>query len=166
MKSRLLTFAGSLALAAVLGKFYAAPAIAQAVRAALVQDRDNPARAPFSAVVPASGGTVSSPAVPAGMRLIVTSMYFDLQASAGLACGAEVIAPGHHSFYSLEALAAFPSANGLTYAANSAFHITLDPGQSVQVNLGCPNPDPGGGGAAPKVNSPEVAFTGYLIAIP
>jgi hypothetical protein len=166
MNRRLLTFAGALALAAVLGKFYAVPAIAQAARAALVQDRDNPARQPFSAVIPAVGGIASSPAVPAGMRLIVTNMYFDLQASSGLACGAEVIAPEHHSFHSLVAQAAFPSAGGTTYAADHAFQIIADAGQFVQVNLGCPNPDPGSGGAPFKVNSPEVVFTGYMIGIP
>ena len=42
MKSNLLTLAGTLALVAVLGKFYAIPAVAQVTRAALVQDRDSP----------------------------------------------------------------------------------------------------------------------------
>jgi hypothetical protein len=43
MKHKLLTFAGALALLAVLGKYYATPMLAQ-VRAALVQDVDNAAR--------------------------------------------------------------------------------------------------------------------------
>lgn len=72
MKNRLLTLAGGLALLAVLGKFYAAPAFAQ-VRAALVQDVDQPARQPFQYTVSQSLSNFSytSVPIPAGKRLIV-----------------------------------------------------------------------------------------------
>jgi hypothetical protein len=46
MRNKLLTLAAMLALLAVLGEFFARPVIAQ-VRAALVQDVDNPARHVF-----------------------------------------------------------------------------------------------------------------------
>lgn len=167
-RNRLLTLACALTLAAVLGKFYAIPAIAQATRAALVQDRDNPARQPFSALVPTANGTASSPAVPSGMRLIVTDMYFDYQGLPGLSCSAEVLAPGHRSFYALADSPAFLTNGGAkTYAADHAFQIVLDPGQSIQVNLPCNNPAGGGGGSAGKiVPSSEVSFSGYMIGIP
>jgi hypothetical protein len=72
MKNRLFTLAGALALIAVLGKFYATPLMAQA-RAALVQDVDQPARAPFQATVPVniSNFTFTNVPVPAGKRLVV-----------------------------------------------------------------------------------------------
>ncbi len=166
MKNRLLAFAGALALAATLGKFYAAPAIAQGVRAALVQDRDNPARQPFSAIVSGVNGIASTPVVATGTRLIVTNMYFNLQAGAGLACGVEVIAPGHHSFYDLEARPASLSASAETYSASQPFQIALDPGQLIQASLTCATPNPGSGGSSPKISATEVSFTGYTIAVP
>lgn len=167
-RNRLLTLACALTLAAVLGKFYAMPAIAQAARAALVQDRDNPARQPFSALVPTVNGTASSLAVPSGMRLIVTDMYFDYQGRPGLSCSAEVLAPGHHSFFALTDSAAFLTSGGVQiYAADHAFQIALDPGQSIQVNLPCNSPAAGGGEGAGKIGpSSEVSFAGYMIGIP
>jgi hypothetical protein len=166
MKSKLLTVAGALALMAVLGKFYAVPAIAQAVRAALVQDRDNPARQPFSAIVPGVNGISSTPAVAAGTRLIVNNIYFNLQAGTGLSCGVEVNAPGHHSFYNLDPRPASLSISGEMYSAAQSFQIALDPGQIIQASLTCAGPDTGSGGSSPKISSTEVSFTGYSIGIP
>ena len=51
MKNRLMTFAGALALLAVLGKFYAPPLMAQ-VKATFIQDVDQAARQPFQVTVP------------------------------------------------------------------------------------------------------------------
>jgi len=75
MKNRMLTFAGVLALLAVLGHYYAKPLLAQ-VRAALVQDADNPARHPYSQEVGTEdcdrlGCSIRFPAVPPGKRLVV-----------------------------------------------------------------------------------------------
>ena len=77
MRNKLLTLAGTLALLAVLGKFYAAPAIAQAVRAALIRDSDNGALQPvnFKLSVNETSAAqfrfVDGPTVPAGKRLVV-----------------------------------------------------------------------------------------------
>jgi hypothetical protein len=83
MKNKLLTFAGALAVMAVLGHFYAKPLLAQ-VRAALVEDVDQPARnfvqvlqTPIA--VPAfttTGVIVSAPfyVVPANKRLTVDTL--------------------------------------------------------------------------------------------
>ncbi len=78
MKNRLLTLAGALALVAVLGKFYAQPVMAQ-VRAALVQDVDQPARAPFQAVVPVNINNFTNTLVPipTGKRLVVDFVSLD-----------------------------------------------------------------------------------------
>src|SRR4051794_27052390 len=75
MKNRLLTLAGALALAAVLGKFYAVPAFAQ-VRAALMQDRDSKSRNVYQSVNLSCGYAVNIcstdlAVVPAGKRLVI-----------------------------------------------------------------------------------------------
>ena len=72
MKNRLLTLAGALALAVVLGKFYAKPLMAQ-VRAALVQDVDQPARAPFQVTVPinVNNFNYTNVPIPSGKRLVI-----------------------------------------------------------------------------------------------
>lgn len=72
MKSKLLTIAAGLLLLAVVGKFYAPPVLAQ-VRAALVQDVDQPARAPFQVTVNADikNFTFTSVPIPSGKRLVI-----------------------------------------------------------------------------------------------
>jgi len=72
MKNRLLTLAAALALLGVLGKFYAPPLMAQ-VRAALVQDVDQPGRAPFQVTVPINidNFNFTPVTIPAGHRLVI-----------------------------------------------------------------------------------------------
>ncbi len=77
MKHRLLTFAGALALLAVLGKYYATPLLGQ-VRAALVKNIDEKGRIAYqaggscAAAHPGSVGcTVTFPPVPLGKRLVI-----------------------------------------------------------------------------------------------
>jgi hypothetical protein len=165
LKNKLWTLAAVLVLLAVLGRFYAVPAIAQAVRAALVQDRDNPARQPFSALVSAVNGMASSPAVAAGKRLVVTGIDFNILAGSGLSCGAEVVAPGQHSFHDIGAIAAFLSGNSEEYSSAFDSPITVDTGQLIQVNFTCGG-NTGTGMGSPKIASEEAAFHGYLIDIP
>ena len=83
MKNRMLTLAGTLALLAVLGKFYARPVLAQ-VRAALVQDVDQPARAPFQVVVPinVTNFTSTPVSIPSGKRLVIEFVNMSCGASA------------------------------------------------------------------------------------
>jgi len=78
MKNKLLMLAGTLAVVAVLGKFYAVPALAQAVRAAVVKNIDEPGRTPFEDAgisnCDAKGlacGLDYAP-VPANKRLVIT----------------------------------------------------------------------------------------------
>ncbi|MGA2433923.1 MAG: hypothetical protein ABSG25_01420 [Bryobacteraceae bacterium] len=72
MKNRLLTLAAALALLGVLGKFYAPPLMAQ-VRPALVQDVDQPGRAPFQVTVPINidNFNFTPVTIPAGHRLVI-----------------------------------------------------------------------------------------------
>ena len=72
MKNRLMTFAGALALLAVLGKFYAPPLMAQ-VKATFIQDVDQAARQPFQVTVPVNINNFNFTAVtiPSGKRLVV-----------------------------------------------------------------------------------------------
>lgn len=77
MRNRLVTLAGALALLAALGKF-AAPAVAQVVRAALVKNVDEKGRSPYMQLLfrscPSGGNGACElifPPVPAGKRLVV-----------------------------------------------------------------------------------------------
>ncbi len=75
MKTKLLTFAGAVALLAVLGHFYAVPLMAQ-VRAALVKNQDERGRNPYIQTLNCANPTgpqceANFPAVPANMRLVV-----------------------------------------------------------------------------------------------
>ena len=75
MKNRLMTLAGGLVLLAVAGKFAATPAIAQAVRAALVRDVDNPARNAVQFELYGYDGS-SDYFVPAGKTLVIEDVAF------------------------------------------------------------------------------------------
>jgi hypothetical protein len=75
MKNRLLTFAGTLALLAVLGRFYAVPVLAQ-VRAALVKNIDERGRIPYTQSVGCFNNGLTQcvaifPFVPANKRLVI-----------------------------------------------------------------------------------------------
>ena len=75
MKNRLVTLAAGLVLLAVAGKFVAVPAIAQAVRAALVRDVDNPARNAVQFELYGYYGS-SDYIVPAGKTLVIEDVAF------------------------------------------------------------------------------------------
>lgn len=68
MKSKILTFAGALALLAVLGHFYGKPLVAQ-VRAALIQNVDEPGRNPL--ILAVSGNSLATVSVPVGKRYVI-----------------------------------------------------------------------------------------------
>jgi hypothetical protein len=78
VKNRLVTMAGALAILALLGKFYATPVMAQALRAVLVKNLDEKGRSPYMQFqgrsCPGGGNAVCDivfPPVPAGKRLVV-----------------------------------------------------------------------------------------------
>jgi hypothetical protein len=77
-KNRWMSLAGALALLAVVGRFYALPAIAQTVRAAIVKNIDERGRNPYVANVtctPVSRQCIAQgTTIPAGMRLVVENI--------------------------------------------------------------------------------------------
>jgi hypothetical protein len=78
MKNKLWALAGTLAILATLGHFYAKPLMAQ-VRAALVSNVDDPGRIPYQLgrnFLDCNPGncTVLFPSVPPGKRLVITNI--------------------------------------------------------------------------------------------
>jgi hypothetical protein len=175
MKNTSLSLAGVLALAAILGKFYALPALAQATRAALVQDRDNPARSAFTVKVPVDGNlNAAFPTVPAGKRMVLTNMYFNVLANViDAQCHATVTADnGHESRYNLLSISSFITP---TYAGSAPFDMALDTGQRGETGLFCTyqfqnetitvTPFPTAIGPATATEM-DVVYSGYFIDVP
>jgi len=161
MKSRLLTLAGALALLAVLGKFYAVPAIAQAARAALVQDRDSPPREPFSIKADLLGGTAvyNIPPPPAGKRMVITSITAILD-QAGTTdvlfdVGASSEGRGYRYEYALQHAGLFPE----RYFGTFPSLIVLDPDGTAQTTISVQ-------GANDTILDSQITVTGYYIDIP
>jgi len=179
MKNKLLTLAGTLATLAVLGHFYAKPLLAQ-VRAALVQDRDQPARQPFAATFPLrfgvfddvffldkqTTGTLSN-VVPAGKRLVITHVWGtvfgsgdargDLMGFVSVG-GSGALAYGTITFPAR----VYPDQRDpdILYIGTVSFYqavdITMNPGDTIEI--GSLTQRGGGGG--------NVGISGYLIDIP
>lgn len=83
MKSKLLQAACALALLVLAGRYFAAPALADVLKAALIQDRDAPARNYFQTVHLSCGYAIGYcaadlPPVPAGNRLVITNVSGDV----------------------------------------------------------------------------------------
>lgn len=163
MKNKLLTLAGVLVLLAVLGKFYAGPAIAQTVRAALVQDRDNPARQAFSVTqtVEPMGGAASYgyfPAVPAGKRRLINAVYvsiFGSGSSCSVLVGTATPAAGNTFEVIIPALPVPPDGS-LTTGSLTPAQIVLDPGDSGYLKATCGLP----------IGPLFFTLTGYDIDVP
>ena len=163
MKNKLITLAGALALAAVLGKFYAVPAFGQ-VRAALMQDRDSKARNYYQTYNLSCGYAVSIcsvdlPVVPAGKRLVIEhiSGEADTIGATDLYRASLWVKNQWASAY-LEFGSANLTPNNL-YARpfNQAVFATFDAGQTPQLTLQAT-------GASPFAW--QAVITGYMVDIP
>lgn len=165
MKNRLLTFAGALAVAALLGKFYAIPALAQAVRAALVQDRDAPARQPylstpqFTTFIPTSGnfsgafrGFTNAPDVPAGKRRVINGVSAVI--NGGGVCSVTTTWGGGANTTFQTSL--FPGNGNSSAAGIAGVQLVQNPGEVVQVSVACPL----------QATFAQISLTGYDIDIP
>ena len=132
MKSRLLTFGAVLALLAALGSFYAKPLMAQ-VRAALVANVDEPARAPFQVTFdgscPADSCYLQTQPVP-GKRLHVTHIasYTTVPFSAQLIRISALGIP-----QTIQVLGATSAIGGYFINANVDFY--LDPGEILTTSF-------------------------------
>lgn len=165
MKNKLLTLVAILAVIGLLGKFYAVPAVAQAVEAALVQYRDSPPRQPFTirgtfAPSPIEKiQPISFPAVPAGKRMIVTSVAGTVNIvlpSTEMCIMAMTTNTGFESYQLLPLTSNFASKGVNTYSGTTALHLPLDPGDTGTVGFTSVQP----------FQSATVIFTGYFIDVP
>ena len=160
MKKKLLTFAGVLALLAVLGKFYAQPLMAQ-VRAALVQDRDNVGRNLYQQVNSCNGVVnpcvINFPAVPAGQRVVITQVSALLVLPTGVApLNAELRGAGVFQF--LPAIAVPANFSGESdYVVNQTVLASYDAGQVPEVAVFVPSS---------SAFTALASISGYMITIP
>jgi hypothetical protein len=161
MKNRLLTIAGALALIAVLGKFYAKPLMAQA-RAALVQDVDQPARAPFQATVPINinNFNFTNVPVPTGKRLVVD--YISLS-------GAAQTDGAYVQPIVIFSSSVAGSSNALFYVAPN--QSTVAPGQyydarQVTIYADSLSVSPAFAGFTPTFMSFNAVISGHLVSVP
>lgn len=133
MKNKLLTLAGTLALIAVLGKFYAVPAIAQAVGATLVKNIDEPGRSPYKAVLscgtPANNcNAYNTITVPAGKRLVLTGISGSIQ---GAGYVAKLLYVSNNTQRYLDVPPPITNYSGIfTYQFSQPVHGTLEAGDS------------------------------------
>jgi len=157
MKNKLLTLAGTLAVLAVLGHFYAKPLLAQ-VRAALVQDVDNPARHPFYLELDATPGGNSTYTVPSGQRVIIEFISQSIDVGQPFSGTAESIfflmiqPPNHgptqyHSLY-----ATFPGRLG---GMQTPVRIYVDPGATLTT-----------GGFEQGNSFTQTFMSGYTVTLP
>jgi hypothetical protein len=162
MKNKLLTLAGGLALLAVLGKFYVPPLLAQA-RAALVQDIDQPARAPFQVTVPVNvNNFIFTPvSIPAGQRLVID--YISLSGAA-----TTIMGPNLQPIVILSSSVAGGPSSLYYYAPVQS---TTDPGQFYHSEKTAIYADslavgPAFAGYEPNFLSFNVVISGHLISNP
>jgi len=165
MKNKLLTLAGALALLATLGHFYAKPLLAQ-VRAALVQNVDDPGRIPYQALRACffSGNAFCSanlPPVPAGKRLVITHVSGFLREN--LPGGTLVLTTiltqlGGGSYSRITIPVTFTGSDtGRNYFAfDQSALLVCDAGQS-------PSPSVSLGGVPSADSQAEFNLTGYML---
>ncbi|HEY1495192.1 MAG TPA: hypothetical protein VGF49_11655 [Candidatus Solibacter sp.] len=162
MRNRLWTLAATLALLAVLGKFYAKPLMAQ-VKAAIVQDRDSKARNIYQAVNNCFNVSnpcqVTFPAVPPGKRLIIeqVSALVTLPTAAGSSL-ADVELRGASVFQFLPLVAAPGNFGGqVQYTTNQTVLASYDAGQVPEVDTFV---------ASGSTFTVLASISGYMIDIP
>jgi hypothetical protein len=162
MRNRLLTLAGALALIAVLGHFYAKPLLAQ-VRAALVQNVDEPGRNPiplgFLSVI---GNSEADFSVPAGKRYVIeafTGRCFLDSASSLTAVEVTATTPFGPSNGQAFAQAFRTNANGgiSGWAASTTTRLYVNPGATIHITAV-------GNTTVPTVC--EFTVSGYAINLP
>jgi hypothetical protein len=160
MKNKLFTLAAALTLAAVIGSIYAAPALAQVIKAALVKNIDEKGRAPFERVVHCIGGTPTCTinpifTVPNDRRLVLEHISSRISVNTG---GIQVMRIIDSTFRNR----AFPVAQLQTthpqiqYAVNAAVLNYFEAGDTVGVNIESDTPLTGNVQA-------DVTISGYLV---
>jgi len=145
VKNKLLTFAGALALLALLGHFYAKPLLASV--AALVRDVDNGALQPVNFRIQVyessadASATVEGPTVPAGKRLVVEDVsVFGFIPSSTALTGVWLVNHGGTANYLLvnpETGERSVSTDGSSsqYGYNRTVKIYYDPGDVIEIQI-------------------------------
>jgi hypothetical protein len=143
MKNKLLSVAGALALLAVLGHFYAKPLLAQ-VRAALIQNIDEPARNPIG-FSDNNAGAEDFWKVPAAKRYVIEQYTaFCETSSTGQLTSAEisVFTGGARVSATTPAFVSFTISDGnVVWAASATTRLYADPSSTITI-IGVGNPSP------------------------
>ncbi|MBN9662638.1 MAG: hypothetical protein J0H49_30850 [Acidobacteria bacterium] len=156
IQRRLFSFAAALALAAVLGKFYAVPAMAQAVSAMLVRNVDEKGRAPYmhNVIHVCQGDAVCDlyfPAVPAGKRLVVEHVNAGISFAANRLRFTTLVAQGNTQFL----LPARPIDDPNLTIVNERVLAFFESGQTPMFRVGL--------NAATDTTPVNAAISGYLV---
>jgi len=163
--------AGFVVLAAVVSGIAAAPAVAQLVKAALVQNVDEPGRNPFQVDLPigstAPGCGVSLCSipipggftVPSGKRLVITNITGQVFTTNGNVAGATLITVVPPSTgvtsVTLPISVAFLGGTDYTISFDMAMHSYFESGQTFQLILTT-------SGTFPVTNR-AIRFSGYYV---
>lgn len=141
MKNRLATIAGALALIAVLGKYYAAPAIAQVVRAAVVKNIDEKGRVSYVATancpVPVANISCSAafPPVPANKRLVIEYVNAEFNKTSGFDPSAAISFIGEDNLNRRFVLPTFLRVGASNFGVSSPVLIYVEPGRIVTFDV-------------------------------
>jgi len=159
MKNRLFTLAAALTLAAVVGGFYAAPVLAQAVKAALVKNVDERGRVPYqsAAACSASGGPAIScdillTKVPVGTRLVLEHISSNNQLPPGATF--YTFSTTHGTMLPPKLFASFPGST--IWTGNDDLLEYFEAGETPKVSVF----------ATATSLTANVLATGYLVTLP
>jgi hypothetical protein len=132
MKNRLLTFAGALALLAVLGHVYAKPLLAQ-VRAALVQNVDEPGRNPIALASGSVTGDDFFFTVPTGKRYVIETFSGVCDTPADFPLTAIGINANGINAFAQPFLYFVPTASTKRWIAHTTTRLYADPGSKITI---------------------------------
>jgi len=165
-KNQILLAAGFAVLAGVITGITAVPAIAQAIKAALVKNVDEPGRVPFQVVLndvtPGNGGCFASTLpVPTGKRLVLQHVNADIELG-GVGNKVQIFRVTVGGGLSIGNSYLHPELNDGSggynyYVVNSDVRMYLDAGQAAQVD-----------GFFSTSGTPEgcrTTLTGYLVDV-
>lgn len=156
IKRRLFSLVAAMALVAVLGKFYAVPAMAQTLSAMLVRNVDEKGRAPYMhyGVRVCQGDAICDlyfPPVPAGKRLVVEHVNGGVSFAANTLRFTALVAPQNTQFL----LPARPITDPNLMIVNEAVLAFFESGQSPVFRVGL--------SSTTDTTPINAAISGYLV---
>jgi hypothetical protein len=157
MKNKLLTVAGALALLVLLGHFYAKPLLAQ-VRAALIQNVDEPARNPIG-FSDNNAGSEDFWKVPAAKRYVIEqyTAYCETPGSGQLTSASISLSTGGaHVSASTPAFVSYTISDGnIVWAASGTTRLYADPSTTITID-----------GIGTSILNCSFSMSGYAISQP